>query len=229
MTDKAVLIRLMLVAGTTTAALWGQDAPTLRKGNTEIGLFAGGGYGLSVAGTVGGQTSQSVSAFHVEYGGDAGYAITKSFFIVGESSYFPALGASQASHSSQNPSGGTTTTTLSYNRRLAEFNGGVHYRLPVPESRFVPYLAGGIGGAHFFSSTVTETTSCTSGCTPGAPQNFGTASGATAFEVAVGAGVRMYFSEHFGFRGEFRFYHPFGVDNLGSFYRVSGGLFFQLK
>ncbi len=230
MTNRKLIIRSALVAGFTAVALLGQEAPTLRKGNTEIGVFVGGGYGLNVTGSVNGQTSQSISAFHIEYGGDAGYAITKNFFLVGESSYFPALGPSQASISSKNPNNGTTTTTFSYDRRLTEFNGGIHYRLPVPESRFVPYLAGGIGAAHFFSSDVTETVTCTSGCNPGPPNNhFATAQGATAFEAAVGAGVRMYFTEHIGFRGEFRFYHPFGVDNLGSFYRVSGGLFFQLK
>jgi hypothetical protein len=55
------------------------------------------------------------------------------------------------------------------------------------------------------------------------------APGATGAEVAAGAGLRVYVTEHFGFRGEFRLYHPFGLDNVGNFYRATGGIFFQLK
>lgn len=211
-----------------------QNAPTLRQGNTEIGLFAGAGYGLSIAGTIDNNTSESVPAFHLVAGGDVGYAVTKSIFIVGEASYFPSLGASTATLPPICLVAGTTgcqesaTVVYSYKRKIVEFNGGIHYRLPVPESRFVPYLAGGVGAVHSLSSEITQNTICTGGCT-GSSGNVGTLSGGTAFEVAAGAGARLYLSEHFGFRGEFRFYHPFGVSGLGSFYRVSAGLFFQLK
>jgi len=97
----------------------------------------------------------------------------------------------------------------------------------------VPYLVAGIGGVHFASAAITasatsDNPSCTSNCTIQAPSP-GTAKGQTAAAVDVGAGARFYVSEHFGFRGEFRFYHPFGLDNLTSFYRVAGGIFFQLK
>ena len=64
MTNRKLIIRLALVAGLTAVALLGQEAPTLRKGNTEIGVFAGGGYGLNVTGTLKDNTSLSVSAFH---------------------------------------------------------------------------------------------------------------------------------------------------------------------
>jgi hypothetical protein len=119
----------------------------------------------------------------------------------------------------------------SFDRKVVEFNGGIHYRLPVPESRVVPYLAGGIGAAHFLSSTITDTTTkldnCSSGCSVTTATQ--TAPGATAVELAGGVGVRVYANQHFGFRGEFRVYHPFGIANVGTFYRFSGGIFFQLK
>jgi len=230
-------LRATLVAALFTATLTAQNAPTLRQGNVELGLFAGAGYGLSVTGTVNNNESVSVPSFHAVFGGDFGYAITKSIFVVGESSYFPSLGVSNASSSPFCTSsvGGSCQQMQqivdTYKRRIVEVNGGIHYRLPVPESRFVPYLAGGVGAVHSLSSTVTQAVTCSGSCSGFQTGSSQTSSlnGASAFEVAVGAGARMYLSEHFGFRGEFRFYHPFGVDNLGSFYRVSGGLFFQLK
>jgi Outer membrane protein beta-barrel domain len=232
--SRAVLLLLF----STASVLLGQNAPTLRQGNTEIGLFAGGGYGLNVTGTSNGSTfSESATNWHVMGGGDVGYAVTKSVFLVGEASYFPSLSPAASKGAPACPPGVSTPgtsdspchqTVLSFERRVFEFNGGVHLRLPVPESRFVPYLAGGIGAARFLSSTVTSSSVnlVTNAATQG---QSGTAAGATAFEVAAGAGARLYLSEHFGFRGEFRLYHPFGIQNLGSFYRATGGIFFQLK
>ncbi len=228
---------MALVAGFTAVALLGQEAPTLRKGNTEIGVFAGGGYGLSVTGTLNDNTSVSVPSFHAVFGGDVGYAVTKTIFVVGESSYFPSLGASTAASSPfctsmvNNSCQQTQQVVDTYRRRVVEFNGGIHYRLPLPDSRFVTYLAGGIGAAHALSSDVTGNITCSGQCSGFQSAGGQTSSlkGGTAFEVAVGAGARLYLNEHFGFRGEFRFYQPVGISNLGAFYRVSGGLFFQLK
>jgi hypothetical protein len=198
-----------------------QNAPTLRQGNTEIGFFAGGGYGLgSSAGTVNG-TAFSISerSFHVMGGGDVGYAVTKSLFLVGEGSYFPSISAA-------------TSSDLTYDRKIYEFNGGIHYRLPVPESRVVPYLAVGVGLAHFPGETASHTLTFLAGCSGSACTQTGkplAIPGATGAEIAGGAGVRVYATEHFGFRGEFRIYRPFGIDNVSSFFRVTGGIFFQLK
>jgi len=230
-----------LFAFVTATASFAQNAPTLRQGNVEIGGFVGGGYGLNITGGENGSSfSESATNFHVMGGGDAGYAITKSVFLVGEVSYFPSLSPATSMSTVCAPGvspPGTTSSPcydreLSFDRRVFEFNGGIHYRLPVPESRVVPYLVGGVGAAHFMGTTVTNELVQLTGCsgsaciTPGASQSV---SGQTAFEIAGGAGLRVYMTEHFGFRGEFQIYHPFGIANLGSFYRVSGGVFFELK
>jgi len=195
-------------------------------------MFVGGGYGLNVTGTSNGNSfsentttgSQNhTPGFHVMGGGDFGYAVTKSVFVVGEASYFPSLSPAYATNTS-----GGVRTDYTYDRKVVEFNGGIHYRLGLAESRFVPYLAAGIGAAHFMASTVTSsaTVVSTGSSTPG---NSYQAPGATAFEIAAGGGARLYLSEHFGFRGEFRLYHPFGISNIGTFFRATGGIFFQFK
>ncbi len=205
----------------------GQDVPTLRQGNTEIGGFIGGGYGLGVSGSEKQQGyTASGTSLHLMGGADAGYAVTKSLFVVGEASYFPSLGQATVK---QDTGGYTFTDT--FDRKIFEFNGGIHYRLPVPESRFVPYLVVGAGAVHFPSAAISQSATkdgCTgSNCVTTAPN--GTAGSQTSAAVDFGAGARLYVTEHFGFRGEFRFFRPFGLDNLTSFYRIAGGVFFQLK
>lgn len=215
------------VLALSATSLVGQDAPTLRQGNLEVGGFVGGGYGLGVANslrtegyTITGDT------FHLMGGGDVGYAITKSIFLVGEASYFPSLGAVDLNQTS-----GTLETDHVYTRRITEFNAGVHYRLPVPEKRWVPYLVGGVGGVRGSGSAVTATVTDLSKTPPttSTPVMQPAPASQTVFAINGGAGLRFYVTEHFGFRGEFRLFKPIGVENLTSFYRVAGGIFFQLK
>jgi hypothetical protein len=224
----------LLAAVSATSSL-AQDAPTLRKGNTELGFFVGGGYGLGVSSDAqklnpGDTVSVTGSSLHVMGGADVGYAITKNFFLVGEASYFPVLGNVDVRSSDATP---TTKATLqtdhTYDRRSVEFNGGVHYRLPVPESRVVPYLVGAIGGVHFSTGNVVVTQTNLSNNVPSSLPGQGPLTPQTAFAVNGGAGIRFYVTEHFGFRGEFRMFRPFGIPYLTSFYRVAGGIYFQLK
>lgn len=220
------------VLALSAMSLLAQDAPTLRQGNTETGLFVGGGYGLGISNTGQQQGNVSGSSMHFMGGVDGGYAITKRLFLVTEASYFPSITKVDIRTTSQVPLPTGTITMQNdrtYDRRVVEFNGGVHYRLPVPESRFVPYLVGGAGGVRFSSSDImtTSTNLATGAVTPGQGQSPLPSQIVAAIDG--GAGARFYVTEHFGFRGEFRIFRPFGIDNLTSFYRIAGGIFFQLK
>jgi hypothetical protein len=53
--------------------------------------------------------------------------------------------------------------------------------------------------------------------------------GQSVFAVDGGAGARAYVTEHFGFRGEFRYFKPVGLNSVKSFYRIAFGVFFQFK
>ena len=206
---------LMLVSALSAAD---KTAPTLKQGNIEAGAFVGGGYGL------GGQQGGN---FHVMGGGDFGYAITKSVFLFGEGSYFPSV--FKIPPVLGTPPKGITYSATPYERSLAEFNGGVHLRLPVPESRVVPYVLGALGGVHAMSTSTTETI-VDSTLTPAkTTTNTLPLAGGSAFLVSGGGGVRIYATERFGFRGEFKIYKPVNGTGLNSFFRFAGGVFFQLK
>jgi hypothetical protein len=217
--DLSVLKRLLLCSAILIAALvpaLAQSGATLKKGNVEAGAFVGTGYGLG---------NPNGGNYHIMGGGDFGYAITRSVFLVGEVSYFPSLGDT-ISRSDPNNKG--EVEVHSYKRRVTEYNGGVHLRLPVPARRVVPYLVAGMGGVHFYDSKLKRWLVDKNGVKIQDLQDD-TIRGDTGFALNAGAGLRVYATEHFGFRGEFKIIKPYSIPNLDSFYRFAGGIFFQFR
>jgi len=207
------LCRFTFVLIGSAAAAFGQ-ASAVRAGSIEVGPFIG--------------VSDGIDKFHVMGGGNVTYALNKWVLPYFEFSYFPGLPRSNAQVPNyQNcPTCASFTQTASYSMSLSDFHGGVHIRLPIRESRFVPYLVFAVGGLYHGDEHVLANA-------PGAgiynnPVNI---AGGTDFAVNGGGGVRYYIggSGTFGFRAEGKVYHatsgPFSGTNFG---KIEAGFFFQL-
>ncbi len=185
-------------------SLLAQDAPVVRTGNTEIGGFVGASYGIDKARVMG--------------GANVCYALTKVIMPYGEFSYFPGIGRKETLNL------GTGSATFNFSMPLSDIHGGVHLRIPIKESRVVPYGVLGLGVVHYYSRTENVTVSDAVG-------QFTvpvTSPSSNNFAVNFGGGLRFYLSEMFGIRVEAKAYKPTGsvTDMFG---KVEGGFFFQLK
>jgi len=195
---SAVLFLLCAVA-------WAQDVPAVRAKNTEIGLFAGASHG--------------VDQFRVMGGGNVSYAVTRVFMPYAEFSYFPGIRRKVTIRA-----GGTgNPITFNFSQPLADFHGGVHIRIPLGESRVVPYLVVGVGGLRSFSRTENVTVTDVQGTFPLTITQPAT----TDFAANFGGGLRAYVNERFGVRLEAKTYRPTGT-YTDFFYKVEGGIFFQI-
>jgi len=189
------------------AVAFGQ-ASAVRSGSFEVGPFIGASYGLD--------------QFHVMGGGNVTYALKNKYVLpYFEFSYFPGLPRTNVPVANS-----TVPETLSYSMSVSDFHGGVHIRIPIRESRFVPYLVIGLGGLH----NGTQTNATVNFPTLGISQQTTIPSG-TNFAINGGGGIRYYIggSGTFGIRAEAKIYHatsgPFEGVNFG---KVEAGFFFQL-
>jgi hypothetical protein len=194
-------IFLILAASAALA----QDAPVVNKGTTEIGGFIGASYG-----------SQN---FQVMGGGNVSYAVTKAIMPYVEFSYFPGLPITRSLPGFGDPG---TKSTANYRLPLSDVHFGVHYRIPIKESPFVPYGVFGLGLLHTSQSTYDF--NFTQFGNPVTEKN--TLPSADNFAVNFGAGVRYYTRQKVGFRAEAKFYHVGGIIN-GIFSKYEFGVFYQ--
>ena len=197
----------LAVAAAATASLFGQSAPHLSPHTFEVGGFIGSSYGLD--------------EFRVMGGGNVSYGINKYILPYGEFSYFPGIPREQT---------GTFPTTgqqfrLQYSVPISDFHGGVHVRLPIRESRIVPYLVLGAGVLHTYGRTVTARYD-----TPVAGQSSTQLQidPSTDFATNFGGGLRYYTTQRFGMRFEAKAYKPTG-EYTGMFGKVEWGFFFQFR
>jgi hypothetical protein len=161
-------------------------------------------------------------------GGNLCYGVTKSIMPYVEYGYFPSV-----HHETVGSFAGTGNNfTFAFNLPLSDFEGGVHVRIPIRESRVVPYFVAGIGA---LTNPDTHATAFF--------PTFGTVQsvvipvpGNTAFAANFGGGLRFYTSQHFGFRVEAKVYKPVGgsssnVNQLQSnvFGKVEAGFFYQFR
>jgi hypothetical protein len=194
----------------TGATAFGQ-ASAVRAGSVEVGPFIGASYGLD--------------AFHVMGGGNITYALKNKYVLpYFEYSYFPGLPRTNVPVANTSPA----QTINYYSMSLSDFHGGVHIRLPIKESRFVPYLVFGVGGLHNGEQDNVNVTIAT---TPNPTPAKTDIPGGTNFAINGGGGIRYYIggSGTFGLRAEAKIYHatsgPFEGVNFG---KVELGFFFQL-
>jgi hypothetical protein len=102
-----------------------QEAPSVRKGTTEIGVFGG--------------VSHGIDSWRGMGGGNVAYSVTSWLLPYVEYSYFPGLVRQENLASGAN---------LKYATPLSDFHGGVHIRAPIAESKVVPYGVFGFGVVH---------------------------------------------------------------------------------
>jgi hypothetical protein len=192
---------------TASASLFGQSTPHLSPHTFEVGGFVGSSYGLD--------------EFRVMGGGNVSYGINRYILPYAEYSYFPGIPREQ---SDTFPTTGQPYT-LRFTVPISDFHGGVHVRLPIRESRVVPYLVFGAGALHTHARTVTAEYNIEIG---GQRSQQLAVPSSTDFAVNWGGGLRYYTTQRFGMRLEAKAYKP-----TGSFTNIFGkmewGFFFQFR
>jgi len=180
-----------------------QDVALIRTGNTEIGGFFGGSYGLDSWRGMG--------------GGNVAYAATRFILPYVEYSYFPGI---VRTGTIAVPGFGDATFRTSV--PLSDFHGGIHLRFPKGQTPVVPYLVAGAGVIGYRDTDATV-------AIPGITQTFTQRiNGTSDFAANFGAGLRYYTTERLGFRVEFKGYKPTGT-YTDPFYKVTVGIFFQIR
>ena len=185
----------LLPLASTLQAGQNKDAPVLGAGTTEVGGFIGESYGLD--------------SWRVMGGGNVSYAVTKYLMPYVEFSHFPGI--------SRQLTSGTATAT--YEVPLNDFHGGVHIRIPLGQSKIVPYGVAGAGVIHSGDAPV-RITFADGTVLPA------TVKGSNDFAANFGGGLRYYTTERLGFRVEGKIYKPTG-NYTGTFSKVEFGVFFQ--
>jgi hypothetical protein len=200
---KTIILRVaaLLVCVITVAIA---QVPAVRQGSFEVGGFIGSSFGLD--------------HYQVMGGGNVSYGVTKYLLPYVEYSYFPGI--------ERQSSGTFPTTGASYTVSQAipfsDFHGGVHIRIPIRESRLVPYAVIGFGGLKSYARTGSATFQ---GVT--IPLSFPSE---TDFAVNGGGGLRYYIGQRYGVRFEAKVYKPYGGSTgfNDPFGKVEFGFFFQL-
>lgn len=184
-------------------------------GSIELGGFVGATYGIGTYAEMG--------------GGNLSYAVNKYLLPYVEFSYFPEI-----ERQLSGTIGGTNNPyKVDYSLAGTDFHGGVHVRVPIKESRIVPYGVFGVGRMGYSSGTLNITYTDSSGAT----HNGGTIQSPGGGRAAVnfGGGLRFYVHPRFGLRVEAKGYKPFGEPAGGNFgysnpfLKVEGGFFLQLR
>ena len=182
------------------AGAFAQDAPSVRTGTAEVGGCVG--------------LSHGVDNWRVMGGGNVVFAVTRCVMPYVEYSYFPGI-----TRNSTISLGGDQTAAFTFSVPISDFHGGVHIRIPIAQSRVVPYVVAAAGGIR--TSDRTENVRVSSGTIPV------TIKGETNFAANFGGGLRLYAAERVGFRVEAKVYKPTGT-YTDPFYKVTAGVFFIL-
>ena len=181
------------------------QVPAVRQGSFEVGGFIGSSFGLD--------------HYQVMGGGNVSYGVTKYLLPYVEYSYFPGI---ERHIPYVFPSTGVPFT-LAQAIPFSDFHGGVHVRIPIRESRLVPYAVIGFGGLKSFDRTASATFQ-------GITVNGIPVKGETDFAINGGGGLRYYIGQSYGIRFEAKVYKPYGGSSgfNDTFGKVEFGFFFQL-
>jgi len=172
-----------------------------------VGGFVGSSYGLD--------------EFRVMGGGNVTYGITKHILPYFEYSYFPGI-TRELDTAFQ---GTGRPLTYRFEIPFSDIHGGVHIRMPIRESRFVPYAVAGIGALRAHGRTVTASFTDISGRPQTVPLPIDSS---TDFAANFGGGLRWYARQNWGMRLEAKVYKPTGTFTT-PFGKIEWGFFFQLR
>ncbi|MBC8165701.1 MAG: hypothetical protein H7Y20_07505 [Bryobacteraceae bacterium] len=153
-------------------------------------------------------------------GGNVAHAINKYFLPYAEYSYFSEIGRERDTFLARF----NQTVRTRYSIPVSDVNAGVHLRLPVRESRIVPYVVLGIGALYSSEQRVTARFEPVGG----AEFTNLNLDGSTDFAVNFGGGLRYYANHRFGMRLEAKAYKSTG-DSASVFGKVTFGFFFQFR
>ncbi len=186
-----------------------QDMPYQRQGNVEGNVFIGASYGADSWRGMG--------------GGNMSYAATRTILPYFEYSYFPGVPREVSSAAGR----------VRFSIPLSDFHAGIHYRIPVGQKYFVPYLVAAIGGIRSSSASYKATVNNPAGLPFTLTQ---TVPGETFLATNYGGGIRHYiFGESSGVRTEFKVYVPHATSGPNQslfnqlFYKATFGLFYQFR
>ena len=193
-----------------------QSAAVVRKGSYEIGGMIGASYGID--------------KFRVMGGGNVTFAATRVVLPYFEYTYFPGLNR-QFDFTIQDT--GRSGSSI-YEVPLTDVHAGVHIRIPVAESKFVPYLVAGLGMIRSPARDVVINVGTAGG---GVGTFTDTTPADTSLAANFGGGLRYYVNQRFGFRLEAKAYTPlsdFAGTEIGTpqtkvFSKFVGGIFIQLR
>lgn len=203
------ILSLCLLLSAPCALVFGADAPSVRKGVMELGAFGGANFAP-------GQDGATFDGFRAMGGGNVTYSVTKYILPYAEYGYFPEI------QGSYRPEG--ATRRIDYTNQIHDFHGGAHLRTePIPGTGLVPYAVIGFG---MVRTSFTGKEYYDNGSIAVLPKES-----AVLPAVNFGGGLRYYFNENFGIRGEMKLYRPFnGTDRLTqAFGKVEFGIFWQKK
>lgn len=197
----------LLFAGTITPAAFAQSAPHLSSNTFELGGFLGSSYGAD--------------SWRVMGGGNITYGVTRHILPYAEFSYFPGITRKQTGTFP----GTGAPFSISFDVPITDFHGGVHIRLPIKESRIVPYLVFGMGLLRSGEKDYIATFRYPDGTVD---EIRNTQPSSTDFAVNFGGGLRYYLNQRLGFRIEAKAYKPTG-EFKNVFGKVEGGFFIQFR
>jgi hypothetical protein len=191
----------------TAPAIFAQSAPHLSANTFEVGGFVGGSYGID--------------SWRIMGGGNVTYGINRYILPYAEFSYFPGINRKIE---------GTFPTTgqpysIVFDVPITDFHGGVHIRLPIKESKVVPYLVFGLGMLRSAETNYRATFSNPDGTRD---ELSGSVPSSTDFAFNTGGGLRYYLNQRLGFRVEAKVYKPSGTFT-NPFGKVEGGFFIQFR
>ncbi|MBI1355438.1 MAG: hypothetical protein GC160_13920 [Acidobacteria bacterium] len=212
---RSGVAKLALLTALFAVGASAQSAAVVRQGSYEIGGMVGASYGID--------------KFRVMGGANVTFAATRVILPYFEYTYFPGL-SRQFDFTIQDT--GRSGSSI-YEVPLTDVHGGVHIRIPVAESKFVPYLVAGVGVIRSPARDVqinVGTAGGTGTFTDKAPAD-------TSLAANFGGGLRYYVNQRFGFRVEAKAYTPlqdFAGTEIGTpqtkvFSKFVGGIFIQLR
>lgn len=143
-------------------------------------------------------------------GGGIGVLVAKYFMITGE---FAHDKIADINSTGQVPARGTTVS-IGASANINSFTAGGQFLIPVRSRHAAPYVGAALGVAR---TSVTATTSVVGGTSISATESDLTTN--------VGGGMRLYFTDRFGIRPDFRVIRLPGE----TYYRATVGVFYQFR
>ena len=207
----ALLMTGLALFGATASA----QAPFLRAGNKEFNGFAGVSFGRDQQKGMG--------------GANFAYALNKVVMPYVEFGYFP--GIARRYQETFGPSSDPFVVDGPLNTKVVDYHGGLHLRIPIAESRFVPYAV--IAAGALYQST--DQTTLTARSRQNSQSFTVNAFSGNTFAVNAGGGFRYYFGsgDKWGFRVEAKIYKPTSAPTVNAssapFGKIVAGLFYTFN